>query len=158
MAAAGARLGISLIGRVYGRPSPPRLRISAISATGRPPLTDHRRREPVSEAADGLDRRRAAAELSAQRLHVRLEDVAAAGDVMPPHVAEQVAPVDDRALALVEVAHDAELQLREVDPPAVEDELVLDQVEDRVVVDLELCGDEVREPAVDRRRSEIEHR
>ena len=84
------------------------------------------------------------AELAAKRLDVGLEHVAPARDVVAPRVAKEIAAIDDRPLTLVEIAHHAEFQLRHVDPPAIEDELVLDDVEDRVVVDLEFGGDEVR--------------
>ena len=92
--------------------------------------------EAVAEAADRLDRRGAVPELPPERSDVRLDHVAPTGVVVAPHVAEEVASLDDRALPLVEIADHLELELRQVDPPAVEHELVLDEVEDRVVLDL----------------------
>ena len=66
-----------------------------------------------------------------------------------------VRPAPRMPLALLEVADHVELELREVDPPPVQDKLMLREIQDRVVVDLELRGDEPGQPAVDRRGTEI---
>ena len=58
-------------------------------------------------------------------------------------------------LALLEVADHVELELGQVDPPPVQDELMLHEIQDRVVLDLELSSHEPGQPAVDRRGTEI---
>ena len=58
--------------------------------------------------------------------------------------------VDNMPLTLLQVADDVELEFREVDPPPVQDQLMLGEIQDRVVLDLELRGDEPGQPAIDR--------
>ena len=70
--------------RSGSRPTRPEVRRSVTN-----PGDSRRGGEPVAKAADGLDRRRAVPEFASQRLHERLDDVAAAGVVVAPHVAQQ---------------------------------------------------------------------
>lgn len=88
--------------------------------------------EPVADAADGLDRGGAVAEFPSERSHECLDHVAAAGVVIAPHVAQERRSLDGGPPSLVEVVEHLELEPRQVDPAAVEHELTLHEIEDRM--------------------------
>ena len=87
--------------------------------------------QTIAAPPHGLDDRGALAELPPQGAHDCVDDVAA--DVgVAPDVPEQRGALDDLRLALVEVVENVELEPRQIHTPAVEHELALDRVEDRL--------------------------
>ncbi len=112
--------------------------------------------QAVADAADRLDDRGAIPEFSAQRPDQCLDHIAAAGSVVAPDVSQQRPSIHDAALMMLQVVHHLELQLGEVHAPAVDYQRPLHTVQQRVVFNLEFVRDHSREPAVDRRRAEVE--
>jgi len=89
------------------------------------------------------------AELSPDRGDQRRDDVAAGSVVVAPDVTQERGAFDHLAGSLVEVVEHLEFQLCQVDSMAVEDELSLGDIQDRIVFDLQLRGDHPRQPAID---------
>jgi hypothetical protein len=73
-----------------------------------------RGREAVAPAAHRLQVAGAVTELAAEGADHDLYDVAAAGPVVAPYVAQQRCPADHPAITFVQVLQDVELQLGEI--------------------------------------------
>jgi hypothetical protein len=67
------------------------------------------RDEPIPHPADGLERRRARAELPSDRADGDLDDVAPAGVVGAPDIAQDGGAADDLARSLEQVVEQLEL-------------------------------------------------
>src|SRR5262249_39825570 len=116
------------------------------------------RDEPIADTADGLDRGGPVPELAPDRFHLGIDDVAATRVAVAPRLAQKGHPVDDAVRVVHEEPEHVRLELGEIHAPAVENELPLADIQELVVLHAELPGDEVRQPAVDRRRPEVEDR
>ena len=89
--------------------------------------------QPVADAAHGLQRDGAIAELAAQPADHDLDDVRApAGPLVAPHLTQELLAGHGDALAALQVAQDVELEAAEIDGVTVEDELAVLGVEDVV--------------------------
>jgi hypothetical protein len=73
-------------------------------------------------------------EFAAQGADHDLDDVAAVGPVVAPHVAQQRRPADNPAFAFVQVLQRVEFQLGQIGAGAVEDELAAVGIEQVAVV------------------------
>ena len=115
----GGRVGVGVVAACSSSPPQPAAgaarRISA-SRTIRAP-------QAVADAAHGLQRRRAVAELAPQARDGDLDDVGAAGPLVAPDVAQQRLARDRLVLAVAQVAQQVALELGERDAAAVEHEL-----------------------------------
>ena len=112
--------------------------------------------QAVAAAAHGLDDDRRGAELVPQRADDGVDDVASAGELGAPDLAQELVARDGPALALAQVPEEPVLERRQRHALAVDRELARLLVELRLLLDAELVGDEGREPAVDRARPEVE--
>src|SRR5215467_15470654 len=115
------------------------------------------RSEFVTVTRNCLYHFRPVAELFTKRLDHGIDHVAAHVVFIAPDVANQSFASHGFAFAFAEIMQDRKLELGEWNPAVIDDQLPCLHVQRVAGRHAEFCGNQTRQPSIDRRRTEVEH-